>query len=86
MKVLVPLIFDPLLGQTKEEVAGSALSLLLDKQFEGTNGALFLRIKNFKRVDPGSRASDVAEGRRLWELCERIAANGTPRQGARIRI
>lgn len=76
MKIVVPLLFDLLLGQTRQEVATSALSLLLDKDFEGVSGALFLKIKAFKRIEPGRRVLDPAEGRRLWEFSEDVAAHG----------
>ncbi|HTL59918.1 MAG TPA: hypothetical protein VL361_29875, partial [Candidatus Limnocylindrales bacterium] len=74
MKILVPIIFDPLLRQTPRDVAGSVLSLLLDNQFEGVSGGLFLKIKRFKRIEPGSAATDSETGRRLFELSERMVA------------
>jgi NAD(P)-dependent dehydrogenase (short-subunit alcohol dehydrogenase family) len=46
MKWLVPLLADPLLGQTPQEAAGAALRLLLADEFEGVTGALFLKVKN----------------------------------------
>jgi len=75
MKILVPIIFDPLLGQTPQEVAKSVLSLLLDNQFEGVSGGLFLKIKRFKRIEPGSAATDSETGRRLFELSEWMVAD-----------
>ena len=77
MKILVPIIFDPLLGQTPREVAESVLSLLLDKQFEGVGGGLFLKIKRFRRINPSNAATDPEKGRRLFELSERMVAEAT---------
>jgi hypothetical protein len=77
MKILVPIIFDPLLGQTPREVAESVLSLLLDKEFEGVSGGLFLKIKRFRRVNPSSAATDPETGLRLFELSERMVAKAT---------
>jgi NAD(P)-dependent dehydrogenase (short-subunit alcohol dehydrogenase family) len=87
MKVLVPLVLSPLLGQTPDQIAESALSLLTAPEFEGVTGALFkhfdrLRpgvrtpegIRRFERVTPGKRTADPGEGRRLWELSEELAA------------
>lgn len=56
MKLLVPLLFDPLLGQSREEAAASALKLALAPEFEGATGELFLKIRKFKRVGPSARS------------------------------
>jgi retinol dehydrogenase-12 len=79
MKVLVPLLFDPLLGQTPQEAAESALNLLLSPEHEGKSGALFLKIKTFRQIVPAARTVDPCEGRRLWELSERLCAFAAPR-------
>jgi hypothetical protein len=50
MKVLVPLVMDPLLGQTPGEAAESALKLLLAREYESITGALFLKIRKFKQI------------------------------------
>lgn len=75
MKVLVPIIGDPLLGQTPEKVARSALELLLGPQHEGVTGKHFLLIKRFRPIEPNAAARDPETGRRLWELSERMAAS-----------
>jgi NAD(P)-dependent dehydrogenase (short-subunit alcohol dehydrogenase family) len=80
MKWLVPLVFDPLLGQTAEEAAASALRLLLDEEFEGVTGALFLKIKKFKPIVLSERLIDPEEGRRLWALSKHLMANGMDSQ------
>jgi NAD(P)-dependent dehydrogenase (short-subunit alcohol dehydrogenase family) len=74
MRWLVPLVFDPLLAQTPQEAAESALRLLVAEEFEGATGALFSKIRKFKRVDPDARVLEPEEGRRLWELSERMTA------------
>jgi NAD(P)-dependent dehydrogenase (short-subunit alcohol dehydrogenase family) len=72
MKLLVPLVIDPFLSQTPEQIAASARHLLLDSKFE--SGALFRHIKQFRALKAGPRTSDPAEGRRLWALSEQLAA------------
>lgn len=74
MKILVPVIFDPLLGQTPQEAAGSTLRLLLDEEFENVSGGLFLKIRKFKRISPSVRAAAADTGSRLWDLGERFLA------------
>lgn len=72
MKIVVPLVMDPLLGMTPAEAAAPALRLLLDREYEGESGALFLRIRRFIPIEPspGTRNPDV--GRCLWQLSERM--------------
>lgn len=72
MKWLVPLIMDPLLGQTPVQAAAPALELLLDRTREGTTGALFLKVRQFKQVTANGRMVDPELGRRLWALSERL--------------
>jgi hypothetical protein len=73
MKLLVPLLVDPLLGMSREDAADAALKLLLAPEFEGLSGALFMKIRKFQRVRSTARVTDPEEGRRLWELSERLA-------------
>lgn len=75
MKWLVPVLFDPLLGQTPQDAAEPALRLLLSEEFEGVTGALFLKIKKFRRLMPGFAVRDRAAGNQLWELCHRLAGS-----------
>ena len=74
MKVLVTLVFDPLLGQTPEQIAEQAMRLLVAPEFEGKNGLLFTLIKRFKTAEPDRRTRDPREGQRFWEFSERLAA------------
>jgi NAD(P)-dependent dehydrogenase (short-subunit alcohol dehydrogenase family) len=76
MRWLVPMVLDPFLAQTPQEAAGSALRLLTAEEFEGVTGALFSMVRAFKRVEPDARVLDPEEGRRLWELSERLTAQG----------
>ncbi len=76
MQWLVPLVFDPLLGQTPQEAAESALRLLLVEDLEGVTGVLFSKIKTLKQVMPPARVRNPQEGRRLWELSERLTMKG----------
>jgi NAD(P)-dependent dehydrogenase (short-subunit alcohol dehydrogenase family) len=76
MQWLVPLVFDPLLAQTPQEAAESALRLLLAEDLEGATGVLFSKIKTLKQVMPTARVRNPEEGRRLWELSERLTMKG----------
>jgi NAD(P)-dependent dehydrogenase (short-subunit alcohol dehydrogenase family) len=74
MKVLVPLVMDPLLGQTPEEAAQDVLGLVGGPDFEGTSGALFLKIRKLKRIpSPAHLVPD--DGLRLWRLSEQLVAS-----------
>jgi NAD(P)-dependent dehydrogenase (short-subunit alcohol dehydrogenase family) len=72
MKLLVPLVIDPLLSQPVEAVAASARRLLLGPEFEGATGAMFRHIKRFTRLQPGRRTGDPEQGRHLWKLSEKL--------------
>ena len=78
MKLLVPLVFDPLLGQTASEAADAALELLLAERFGNVSGGLFLKIKKFKQISPKSNPTDREDARRLWELSQHLTANAMP--------
>jgi NAD(P)-dependent dehydrogenase (short-subunit alcohol dehydrogenase family) len=82
MKSLVPLLLDPLLGQSREEAAEAALRLLLAPEFEGLSGVLFSKIRKFEQVRPTSRAIAPDEGRRLWELSERLESEASVSQSS----
>jgi NAD(P)-dependent dehydrogenase (short-subunit alcohol dehydrogenase family) len=75
MSVLVALVFDPLLGQTPEQIAASAMRLLASPEFEGTSGRLFTQIKRFKATEPSARTRDARQGQRLWDFSERLVAS-----------
>jgi NAD(P)-dependent dehydrogenase (short-subunit alcohol dehydrogenase family) len=74
MKLLVPILLDPLLGQTPQDAAAAGLRLLLAEDLEGVTGALFLKIRKLKQLAPDTDPATPGEGRRLWELSERLAA------------
>jgi len=81
MKLLVPLVADPFLSQTPQQIAASARLLLLDAKFEGVSGAMFRHIKQFKVLQAGRRTSDPAEGRRLWALSAQLVARARAASG-----
>lgn len=72
MKVLAPLVIDPLLARTPAEVAAAALHLLLHKSLEGVNGALFMKIRKVRRLAPSDLALKSADGERLWHLSQNL--------------
>jgi len=73
MKILVPLLIDPLLAQSREDAASAALSLLVDEMREGVTGALFLKIAKLRQIRSDGRGLGRDEGTRLWELSERMS-------------
>lgn len=79
MKLLVPLLFDPFLGQRPSQAADAALRLLLGDEFEGVTGALFSKIRTFRQLATDARAPDFADARRLWKLSERMVAKALSR-------
>jgi hypothetical protein len=79
MKLAVPLLLDPWLAQTPQEAAEPTLKLLLAPEFENVTGALFLKIRKFKRVPLEACEPGREEGRRLWELSDRLIADATCR-------
>jgi NAD(P)-dependent dehydrogenase (short-subunit alcohol dehydrogenase family) len=74
MKLLVPVLVDPFLSSSPKQIAASARRLLLGQEFEGVTGALFRHIKSFKRLQPGSRTGDPAQGRQLWNFSKQMIA------------
>jgi NAD(P)-dependent dehydrogenase (short-subunit alcohol dehydrogenase family) len=74
MKLIVPLLFDPFLAQTPEQIAESALRLLAAQEFEGVTGALYSHIRHFRPVKPYAHAQETDEGRRLWLFSEQLVA------------
>lgn len=75
MKVAVPLLIDPFLAVTPDAIAASAEHLLLAPEFENKSGAIFTQIKRMKATPPGRRTHDPREGRRLWDLSEKLVAD-----------
>jgi NAD(P)-dependent dehydrogenase (short-subunit alcohol dehydrogenase family) len=74
MKWLVPLIADPLLALSPEEVAVPALRLINSPDFERVTGAYFQFIKRFKAIDVPTTVRDPEQRRRLWQLSEQLVA------------
>jgi NAD(P)-dependent dehydrogenase (short-subunit alcohol dehydrogenase family) len=70
MKLLVPLVMDPLLGQTPDDAADAVLQLLIADEFEGQTGELFLKIRRLQRT----ARRDGRDQDRLWTLSEQIVA------------
>jgi NAD(P)-dependent dehydrogenase (short-subunit alcohol dehydrogenase family) len=72
MKLVVPLVFDPLLARPLDEIAASARRLLLGPEFEGVTGMMFRHIRRFRELRPGPRTGDPEQGRRLWNLSAQL--------------
>jgi NAD(P)-dependent dehydrogenase (short-subunit alcohol dehydrogenase family) len=75
LKIAVPLLIDPFLALRPDVIAASAERLLLAPEFEGRSGAIFTQIKHIKATPRGRRTHDPLEGRRLWELSERLVGH-----------
>jgi len=73
MRVVVPLLFDPLLGQTTQEAARAGLHLLLADELEGMTGMRFSKIRKLKQLAPDTDAASLEEAQRLWDLSETLA-------------
>ena len=82
MKLLVPLLMDPFLSQSPEQIAASARCLLLGAKFEGMTGAIFRHIRRFKKLQPGQRTGDPERGQRLWNLSEQLIREARVRSHA----
>jgi NAD(P)-dependent dehydrogenase (short-subunit alcohol dehydrogenase family) len=74
MRVLVPLLMDPLLAMEPDAAAARAHALLTQPGYEGVTGRHFLLIKRFQPVVLDAAALDPETGRRLWDLSERLVA------------
>jgi NAD(P)-dependent dehydrogenase (short-subunit alcohol dehydrogenase family) len=74
MKLLVAVVFDPLLAQTPDQIAASAWRLLADPAYEGKSGLLFRQVRRFRTIESGARTRDAREGRRFWAYSSRLAA------------
>jgi NAD(P)-dependent dehydrogenase (short-subunit alcohol dehydrogenase family) len=84
MKLLVPVLIDPFLSTSPQQIAASALRLLLGPEHLGISGALFRHIKKFKHLTPGPQTADPAQGRALWDFSrQRIAQIRAARGGQR---
>lgn len=70
MKLVVPLIMDPLFARSAQEVAADALRLLLGPEFETVTGGLFRLIQTFKAIPVPPAIKDAQMRRRLWQLSE----------------
>lgn len=78
MKVVVPFL-DPFLAISPEEIARSAVRILLGSEFAQTSGSLYRQIRSFKKLGASARASSSGEQGRLWDLSERLVAQALGR-------
>jgi NAD(P)-dependent dehydrogenase (short-subunit alcohol dehydrogenase family) len=75
MRALVALVLDPLLGQTPEEVAEAAMTLLVGANAQDVAGGLFIKIKQLRRTNSAGTAIAGKQRQRLWDLSERLLAH-----------
>ena len=74
MKVIVPLVMDPLFALSPHEVAREGLRLLLEPEFEGVTGRLFTFIRRFQAIELPRTIRDQHIRRHLWQLSERLTS------------
>jgi NAD(P)-dependent dehydrogenase (short-subunit alcohol dehydrogenase family) len=65
MKVIVPLILDPLIGQTANEAARSAVQAMEECSPNDPKGALFTSIRRLRRLSPNEALLDREQWNRL---------------------
>jgi NAD(P)-dependent dehydrogenase (short-subunit alcohol dehydrogenase family) len=70
MKIVVPLVLDPILGMEPEEPARSALELLLDPTHEGETGTLYTHVARLRRLALDDDLVRGATAQRLWATTE----------------
>jgi NAD(P)-dependent dehydrogenase (short-subunit alcohol dehydrogenase family) len=70
MKALVTLVFDPLISQTADEAAGSAVALLEDRAPADRASVLFTKVRKLQPLNPTGRLADPDERRRLVKWAE----------------
>jgi len=80
MKLLVPLLFDPFLALTPDQVSREGFRMLTAPEFARTTTALHLMIRKVKHI-PAS-PDDLSQAARLWEfslkLTEQARAHALP--------
>lgn len=72
MKLLVTLVFDPLISQTPDEVGEAAAALLDDRLPNARAHVLFTKIRKLRPLDATGRLADPEERRRFVEWAERL--------------
>jgi NAD(P)-dependent dehydrogenase (short-subunit alcohol dehydrogenase family) len=73
MKVIVPLIIDPLLAQSPDAAASSALHVLAEASPNDPTNVLFTKIRRLKRLWPSDQLLDRQEWERLWSSADRLS-------------
>jgi NAD(P)-dependent dehydrogenase (short-subunit alcohol dehydrogenase family) len=66
-------LVDPLIGRSAAEAGAAAARVATDPALESKTGTLFELVTKLRPIEPGPRVRDPEEGRRLWELSERLA-------------
>jgi NAD(P)-dependent dehydrogenase (short-subunit alcohol dehydrogenase family) len=74
MKRIVPLIMDPLFGQSPDDAATSALRAIHESSPHDPTAVLFMKIRRFKRLSPHDQLLDREEWTRLWKWAGQLAA------------
>jgi NAD(P)-dependent dehydrogenase (short-subunit alcohol dehydrogenase family) len=75
MKWLVPLVLDPLIGQTASQAGDVALRVLQEPVFARQTGLLVSKVVRTKQITPDSDLRSVAAGARLWHASAALVAS-----------
>jgi NAD(P)-dependent dehydrogenase (short-subunit alcohol dehydrogenase family) len=73
MKWIVPLVMDPLLGQTPECAAEAAFRALRESSPNDPTAVLFTKIRRLKRLRSDEQLLDREEWTRLWRWADQLA-------------
>lgn len=68
MKWFIPLVLDPLIGQTAPQAGAAALRLLQEPSLARETGLLMSHVLRTKRIVPDSELRSGATGQRLWHI------------------
>jgi NAD(P)-dependent dehydrogenase (short-subunit alcohol dehydrogenase family) len=74
MKILVPLVFDPFLGQTASEAADAAIIVMDTVSVERKGGPLFTKIRRLRRLGATVTGESIDEWSRLSALSDAMAS------------
>lgn len=79
MKILVPLVFDPLLGQSTGEAAAAAITVMDTISARRQGGPLFTKIRRLRPLGVTFTAENVEAWTRLSALSEKMASSARAR-------
>jgi hypothetical protein len=85
MKRIVPLIMDPLFGQSPGDAAASALRAIRESSPNDPTSALFMKIRRFRQILPDDHLLDRDEWKRFWIWADQLAKSARAASHASAR-